>query len=57
MDLRHSFAVNFLLRGGDTKSLQYLLGHQSVYDTRRPYAKALDATGSKPIANPFEFGS
>lgn len=28
MDLRHSFAVNFLKRGGSLKELQYILGHE-----------------------------
>ncbi len=34
-DLRHSFAVNFLTDGGSLKDLQYILGHNNVFDTKR----------------------
>lgn len=57
MDLRHSFAVNFLKGGGDMKRLQYLLGHHSVYDTRRLYADVLKDHAQKEAASPFEIGS
>lgn len=33
-DIRHSFAVNFLLSGGDTRSLQLILGHASLETTQ-----------------------
>ncbi len=39
MDLRHSYAVNFLKAGGDIKRLQYILGHWNVYDTRKLYGQ------------------
>ena len=35
MDLRHSFAVNFLRGGGDMKELQYILGHERVFQTKQ----------------------
>jgi integrase/recombinase XerD len=57
MDLRHSFAVNFLKAGGDMKRLQYLLGHHSVYDTRRLYADVLKDHAQKEATSPFEIGS
>jgi len=55
MDLRHSFAVNFLRKGGDTKRLQYLLGHKSVFNTRRLYAQ-VEAKQTEG-ASPYESGS
>jgi integrase len=39
-DLRHSFAVNFLLVGGDIKELQRILGHSSIYETKKLYEEA-----------------
>lgn len=36
-DLRHSFAVNYRKRGGALKELQYLLGHENVYQTKQIY--------------------
>lgn len=57
MDLRHSFAVNFLKGGGDMKRLQYFLGHHSVYDTKRLYADVLKDHTQKEAASPFEIGS
>lgn len=46
MDLRHSFAVNFLSRGNGLKELQYILGHSNVFDTKRIYEEAV--TKKKP---------
>jgi len=36
-DLRHSYAVNFLKKGGTIKELQYILGHENVYQTKQLY--------------------
>ena len=33
--LRHTFATNFLMKGGDIRTLQELLGHESVQMTMR----------------------
>lgn len=30
MDLRHSFAVNFLSHGKSMKELKYILGHENL---------------------------
>lgn len=41
---RHTFAVNYLARGGQLHHLQNILGHSSIEITRRIYAKdTLDA--------------
>lgn len=37
MDLRHSFAVNFLKKGGSLKRLQYILGHENSFQTNQLY--------------------
>jgi integrase len=34
-DLRHTFASHFIMRGGDLKSLQELLGHANIVTTMR----------------------
>jgi site-specific recombinase XerD len=34
LDLRQSFAVNFLAIGGDMRELQRTLGHNNVFDTK-----------------------
>jgi site-specific recombinase XerD len=57
MDLRHSFAVNFLLEGGEMKQLQYILGHSHISDTRRLYADVLKTRASNSSSNTFEIGS
>lgn len=58
MDLRHSFAVNYLRSGGDMRKLQYLLGHNNIFDTKRLYSEAANKEESHPIEfNPFEIGS
>lgn len=41
MDLRHSFAVNFLRAGGTLKALQYILGHQNVFQTKQLYGEVI----------------
>lgn len=56
MDLRHSFAVNFLLDGGDMHKLQYILGHYDVHETKRLYGDVLKKKLKKEI-NTFEIGS
>jgi integrase/recombinase XerD len=38
LDLRHSFGVNFLSNGGSLLELQTLMGHASVFDTKRIFA-------------------
>lgn len=58
MDLRHSFAVNFLATNKDIKRLQYILGHNSIYDTKNLYGKILEENSDhKQIQNPYEIGS
>ena len=54
MDLRHSFAVNFLTNGGDIKELQKILGHNNVFDTKRLYDEAVEKRIIKNVTNPFE---
>jgi len=54
LDLRHSFAVNFLASGGDMKELQYILGHGQLFDTKRLYGEASKEVISQSITNPFE---
>lgn len=41
LDLRHSFAMNFLAAGGSLLELQYLMGHENIFDTRRLYGSTL----------------
>jgi integrase/recombinase XerD len=57
MDLRHSFAVNFLKAGGDIRRLQQILGHNNVFDTKRLYAEVLKKPETISSFNPFEIGS
>ncbi|MDD4976741.1 MAG: tyrosine-type recombinase/integrase [Bacteriovorax sp.] len=54
MDLRHSFAVNYLANGGDMKELQKILGHNNVFDTKRLYDEAVGKRIIKNVTNPFE---
>lgn len=37
MDMRHSFAVNFLKKGGSMRELQYILGHENSFQTKQLY--------------------
>lgn len=37
LDLRHSYGTNFLAGGGRLRELQYLMGHENIFDTRRIY--------------------
>lgn len=37
--MRHSFAVNFLNRGGSLEHLQRLLGHNKITTTQRYFLK------------------
>lgn len=37
LDLRHSFGVNFLANGGSLRDLQLIMGHASIFDTKRLY--------------------
>lgn len=59
LDLRHSYAVNFLKSGGDIRTLQYLLGHNNVFDTKQLYGEVIKVKTQKTevILNPFEMGS
>ncbi|MAZ48550.1 MAG: hypothetical protein CME65_08300 [Halobacteriovoraceae bacterium] len=54
MDLRHSFAVNFLSQGGEIRKLQELLGHDNVYDTKRLYGESIKKQISTKAKCPFE---
>ena len=40
-DLRHSFAVNFLIQGGNMKKFQRILGHKNIYDTKELYGETI----------------
>ncbi len=49
LDLRHSFAVNFLASGGSMQELQLLMGHSNVFETRRLYGGInTETTGLQP---------
>lgn len=52
-DIRRSFAVNFLSNGGDMKELQRILGHSSIYETKKLYEESGKRV-VKNILNPFE---
>ena len=53
-DFRHSFAVNFLSKGGDMKDLQYILGHYNVHLTRQLYGEVTKKTLSKKFENSMD---
>ena len=57
MDLRHSFAVNFLLENGDIKRLQYILGHKKIVDTKKLYGEILNEKMQKRVFSSLEIGS
>lgn len=42
LDLRHSYGVNFLASGGSLRELQYLMGHENIFDTRRIFGSNSD---------------
>lgn len=46
--LRHSFATTYLSHGGDTKTLQVVLGHQNLFSTM-VYLKVISAMKAKVI--------
>lgn len=54
LDLRHSFAVNFLSSGGDMRELQRILGHGKLQDTKRLYGEVAKFETAKNVTNPFE---
>ena len=54
LDLRHSFAVNFLGKGGDMIELQRIMGHGQLSDTKRLYKEAAQEKIVKNITNPFQ---
>lgn len=56
MDLRHSFAVNFLAQGGEMR-LQYILGHNNIFDTKRLYGEVVALKAQEEAKSPFEIGS
>jgi hypothetical protein len=37
LDLRHSYAVNFLILDSGLQDLRLLMGHSKVFDTKRLY--------------------
>lgn len=41
LDLRHAFGVRFLAQGGGFNELSRLLGHASVFDTKRIYGDSV----------------
>ena len=45
-DLRHSFGVNFLAKGGSMRELQFLMGHANVFDTRRIFGEGHATTSA-----------
>lgn len=45
LDLRHSFGMNFLAGGGSLRELQYLMGHENIFDTKRIFASSPPRNG------------
>ncbi len=54
MDLCHSFVVNYLSKGDDMRTLQEILGHDNVFDTKRLYGEAVKKKVTETVASPFE---
>lgn len=57
MDLRHSFAVNFLSKGGNIRDLQYILGHDNVFQTKQLYGEAVTKKLRQNFVNPLDLQS
>ena len=59
LDLRHSYSVNYLKAGGEIRTLQYLLGHNNVFDTKQLYGEVVKVKNQRQemVFNPFEIGS
>ena len=53
MDLRHSFAVNYLSKGGDIRELQMILGHYNVFETKRLYGEAMVKNIAENSVSPY----
>ena len=51
---RHTFAVNYLARGGRIEVLQKVLGHSSI-TTTQIYAEILDKYKKKGLMNTVDF--
>jgi integrase len=49
-DFRHSYAVNFLSKGRALKDLQYILGHQNVFQTKQLYGEVTKNSLTKNYA-------
>lgn len=49
-DLRHTFATHFLMRGGDIRVLQEILGHSSIVMTQK-YTHVVDSYKQKQMKN------
>jgi len=54
-DLRHSFAVDFLEKGGSLKALQELLGHDEFKTTSDTYSHMTDSHLQEAV-NLVQFG-
>lgn len=54
MDLRHSFAVNYLSKGGDMRKLQEILGHDNVFNTKQLYGEVVKKKVTESVTSPFE---
>lgn len=52
MDLRHSFAVNFLVNGGVLREFQRILGHNNVFDTKLLYGALVNQQSSLQLLSP-----
>ena len=52
-DFRHSFAVQYLTKGGALNKLQYLLGHSHVHQTKQLYGNVTKQVLVKNSSNPY----